>query len=85
MDTKKIDEKIHYVLTAHLKKRGLRFAITDTESLISRGVIDSLGAIELVSELEDKFGIKILPEEMTEVNFDSIAKIRYFIQGKLRK
>ena len=80
-----MENKIRAILKKYIAKRGLRGDIKDTESLISNGIIDSLGAIEVISLLENAFGIKIAPEEMTEANFDSVVKMADFIRQKIKK
>jgi acyl carrier protein len=84
MDPKTIETKIRKILVGHLKKRGLQLNPKNTESIIAVGILDSLSALELISELEKVFVIKILPDEMTESNFDSILKISNFVIEKLK-
>jgi acyl carrier protein len=84
MDRKTAVNKIQAILADQLKKRGSRFNVKNTDSIIGAGILDSLSALELVAELEKVFGITILPEEMTEVNFDSIVKIADFINAKMK-
>jgi acyl carrier protein len=57
-------------------------ALSDSTSLIGEGIIDSTGILELVSYLEESFGIKVTDEEMTPANFDSIQNIAAFIGRK---
>ena len=83
MDRKDTEPKIQTILVKQFKKRGLRHQIKHTDSLIGAGILDSLSAIELVSELEKEFKIVISQEEMSENNFDSIEKITHFIRNKL--
>jgi acyl carrier protein len=57
-------------------------ALSDSTSLIGEGIIDSTGILELVSYLEESFGIKVADEEMTPANFDSIQNIAAFVGRK---
>lgn len=57
--------------------------ITDSESLIHGGIIDSTGIHELVLYLEETFELRVLPEEMTPANFDSIDSVDDFVNRKL--
>ena len=84
MDAASLEKKIRAILAANLKKCGLVLRVKNTESLINSNIIDSLGALEFVSQLEKIFRIKISPEEMTELNFDSIVKIAEFIKRKMQ-
>jgi acyl carrier protein len=57
--------------------------LQDDDLLFESGIIDSSGAMTLVSFLEDHFGIEILDEELFPENFASIAHIVDFVVGKL--
>lgn len=52
------------------------------ESLLERGLIDSTGALELVTFLEGKYGIKVEDHELDPENLDSISKLVRFIERK---
>lgn len=57
-------------------------AFGDEVSLLDSGVVDSTGVLEVVSFLEDQFGIQVKDDEMLPENLDSIAKITAFIARK---
>jgi acyl carrier protein len=62
--------------------KGIR-SLTDTESLVERGVIDSLGIFQVVAFLEENFGIPIEDDDVLLENFSSIDAIEEFVQTKL--
>ena len=66
-----------------LKGKKLDMNITDDDSLLLNGVIDSLKMIELTSYIEKSFKIKIEDEELMPDNFDSINAITNFITSKI--
>jgi acyl carrier protein len=51
-------------------------------SLLDTGLVDSTGILEIVSFLEETFGITIEDEEMVPDNLDSVTKISKFITSK---
>ncbi len=55
----------------------------DDASLLEHGILDSLGILELISFIEDKFGIRVSDEEILPENLDSIGGISRFILRKL--
>jgi acyl carrier protein len=57
--------------------------IEDDASLIDNGVIDSLGIFQLVSFLEQSYGIRVRDEEIVLDNFKSINAIEEFLLAKL--
>ena len=56
--------------------------LSDTESLLERGIIDSTGVLELVGFLERRYGITIEDHELVPANLDSVERIVRFVQSK---
>ena len=56
--------------------------LTDEDSLLDGGIVDSTGILEVVSHIEAQFGIQVLDEEMLPENLDSIGKITRFVERK---
>ena len=61
------------------KDNGLK----DDTSFLDEGIIDSTGILELVSFLEDEFGIAVEDEELIPENLDSIANVTTYLEKKL--
>jgi len=57
-------------------------ALSDHDPLISKGIVDSMGAIELARFLEREFAITIGDNEITEANLRSLADIARFVASK---
>ena len=55
------------------------------KSLLDQGVLDSLGILELIEYIEEKWNIKIEDDEFNQDNFGSINKMEKFISVKLKK
>lgn len=53
------------------------------ESLISSGVIDSTGILELIEHLEQEFGIEVEDTETVPENLDGIDRIAAFVERKV--
>lgn len=56
--------------------------LSDEESLLERGIIDSTGILELVGFLQETFGINVEDFELVPDNLDSIVRITRFVQLK---
>lgn len=56
--------------------------LTDDLSLLGAGIIDSTGVLELVSVIEDTYGVQVDDSELVPENFDSLAKIATFVERK---
>ena len=58
-------------------------ALSDGESLIRNGTIDSTGMLELITHIEESYSIKVADIEMVPANFESIDAIDAFVARKL--
>lgn len=56
--------------------------VADDASLIESDIVDSTGILELVSFVEDNFGITVGDAEILPANFDSINRVANFIASK---
>jgi acyl carrier protein len=59
--------------------------ISDNDSLMNNGVIDSTGLLEVVTFLENEFKVAVKAHELVPENFDSIAQITRFVASKRGK
>lgn len=57
-------------------------ALNDGESLLNKGVIDSVGALEITQFIEETFNIKVKEDEMLPQNLDSVDNIVAFVERK---
>lgn len=57
-----------------------RFA--DHESFLKKGIIDSMGVMELLAFIQRRFGFKVEPREVTPENFDSLDNLEKYILSK---
>lgn len=55
----------------------------DDASFLETGVIDSMGVMELVLFIEERFGVKTEDHEIVPENFDSIRSLASYIRGKM--
>ena len=56
--------------------------LKDGDDFLAQGVIDSLGFVELVEEVQTRYGLTIDDIEITEENFGSIDAIAQFVAAK---
>jgi acyl carrier protein len=54
----------------------------DGDDFLALGIIDSLGFVELVEEVQSRYGVAIDDVEITEENFGSIEAIAKFVASK---
>lgn len=56
--------------------------LEDADDLLRLGIVDSLGFVELVEEVQSRFGVRVEDIEVTEENFGSIDAIAGFVERK---
>ena len=76
------ERKVRKFIEDNFLFREDRAAISDTESLIDAGLIDSTGVLELVAFLEGELGLRMADAEIVPENLDSIRAIVGFVESK---
>jgi len=59
------------------------FKVDPDDSLLRRGVFDSLGVMEVIGFIEETFGVRIAQDEITEAHFNSLNSIARYVLSKL--
>jgi acyl carrier protein len=57
--------------------------LEEVDSFLGRGILDSTGVLELVTFVEQSFGVSVSDEELVPANFDSLDALEAFVQRKL--
>ena len=70
-----------FILSELTQGRGIT-EIDPNENLLSKGIIDSHGVMELVGFLEERYGISVGDDDLSPENFESVASIEAFVQRK---
>ena len=58
------------------------FEVGADDRLLEQGIIDSMGMLQLVTFLEETFGIRPADDELVPENLDSIDRIASFVMRK---
>jgi acyl carrier protein len=56
--------------------------LKDSTSFLNEGIMDSTGALELVSFLEETYGITVEDEELIPENLDSVDNLVGYLKKK---
>ena len=51
--------------------------------LYQNGIVDSLGVLEIITFMEQKFGIEIADDEVIPANFETLRKMCEFVERKI--
>lgn len=76
-----ISETRAYVMENFLYMRRDAY-LADDDLLIAQRIIDSMGVVELVQFIEDRFDVALENDEITEENIGSLAAIARFVMEK---
>lgn len=75
-----IEAQVRSFIEDNFLFREDRSSLSDTESLLEAGLIDSTGILELVAFLEERFKIDIADADLVPANFDSIQAIVAYVE-----
>jgi acyl carrier protein len=56
--------------------------LSDSDSFLEKGIIDSTGVLELVGFLEQQYKIRIEDEDLVPENLDSVERLVRFLAKK---
>ena len=57
--------------------------INDSDPLLESGIIDSLGVLELVGFIDQKFSVTVQDEDLVPDNFQTIERVAAFIKRQI--
>jgi acyl carrier protein len=82
MDQHSVKEQLRqYIVREFLPGESLSNLKDDTP-LRTSGLLDSMATLQVVTYVEENFGIEVQAHEAGVENFESIDKIASFVQGK---
>ncbi len=76
-----VTEKITAFVQEHFPLARRR-NIAEDDPLLEKGIVDSLGVLDLVTFLEHEFSINVTDDELIPQNFHTINRLAAFVQGK---
>lgn len=59
--------------------------VKDTDALLETGILDSLGVLDLVTFIEQKFSVVVTDDELVPENFQTIEYIAAFVGSKTNR
>jgi len=57
-------------------------ALSNSDSFLEKGILDSTGILEVIYFIEDEYEIKVADEEMIPENLDSVERLVAYIGRK---
>lgn len=80
-----VENKVRTFIEENFLFRDDRMTMSDSESLLDAGLIDSTGILELVAFLESEFAIRMADADIVPDNLDSIRTIVSYVETKLKQ
>lgn len=59
--------------------------LRDEDSFLEQGIMDSTGVLELISWIEETYGVEVGDGELVPENFDSINNVAAYVATKLNR
>jgi acyl carrier protein len=85
-ETKQVDTQLRTELRTYVEEAFLYLhpdvELGDGDGFLELGIVDSLGFVELVEEIQGRYGIAVDALEITEENFGSIDALVAFVQRR---
>jgi acyl carrier protein len=60
-------------------------SFTDSDNLLTKGVIDSLRMLDMIGFLESQYELKVDEDELMPENFESIDAITRFVEQRVKE
>jgi acyl carrier protein len=81
-----MDMNAQYEISKYIKDNilfGDGEKLSEDVSFQESGILDSTGFLELITFVEERFGIRITDSELIPENFDTLRKMSSFVDQKL--
>ena len=62
--------------------RGRGASLKEDDDLLSSGLIDSLGILQLVAFVEERFDVEVPDEDVVFENFHSVKALGDYLEGR---
>ncbi|MBI5841423.1 MAG: acyl carrier protein [Chloroflexi bacterium] len=72
-------------ITHEMLHDSLKTPLGDDDQLVDSGIIDSLGVMNLLSFLEEKFSIQIPDDDLIPENFASLSTITALVERQMAR
>jgi acyl carrier protein len=82
--TVEIESDIRTFIAKNLLYSGDGFRYSDDISFLEEGIVDSIGVMELVAFVEEKYKFRVNDQDVTPDNFDSVNRLASYIRRNLQ-
>ena len=79
-ETASIEATLRQHLAREILFTGQTYPHSDEASFLENGIVDSMGVMQLVMFVEERFGVSVNDADIVPDNFDSVARLAAFIR-----
>ncbi len=83
MNRETIEQELKGFLEENFILDGGADQLGNDESLTQAGVLDSMGVLELIMFIEERFGVKVPDEDTLPENLDSVNRIVGYVERRM--
>lgn len=83
MDMKEIERSVREFVTENFILANGEIELQNDDSFLEKGLIDSMGVLELVDFIESRYSFAISDDDLLPENLDSINRITAFVARNL--
>jgi acyl carrier protein len=58
-------------------------SLSDDDSFLEKGIVDSMGILHLIAFVEEKYGIPVEDQDLVTDNWDSVRRISDYVRSKI--
>ena len=62
--------------------KGRSATVSEEDDLLSAGIIDSLGVLQMVAFIEERFGFQVPDEDVVYENFHSVKTLSEYLENQ---
>ncbi len=77
-----IEENVRKYISENILYSNNGYPYSNETSFLENGIVDSMNVMELVSYVEETYGIDIADSEIVPSNFDSVSNLAGFVRRK---
>ena len=82
-ETAPIEATLRQHLAREILFTGQIYPHSDDASFLENGIVDSMGVMQLVMFVEERFSVSVDDAHIVPDNFDSVARLAAYIRRKL--
>jgi acyl carrier protein len=77
-----LERELHEFIAGELMSSGAAPPVGPEDDLIKRGIVDSLGVMQLVDFCESRYGITVTDADLVPANFQTVRRLADYVEHK---